>query len=121
MKRSFLQRRFWTFQSACDSEKGMAFNSADLAEEELLELNRQIVEKLCEGNGVLQSNTPRSWFALCDLFFALINDTSDGRDARADSQLCVSGQLLASSSLRQAGHLFFWARAARARRISQAA
>ena len=47
MKRSFLQRRFWTFQSACDSEKGMAFNSADLTEEELLELNRQIVEKLC--------------------------------------------------------------------------
>lgn len=82
----------------------MAFNSADLAEEELLELNRQIVEKLCEGNGVLQSNTPRSWFALCDLFFALINDTSDGRDARADSQLRVSGQLLASSSLRQTGH-----------------
>jgi hypothetical protein len=28
-----LQSRFLNFQSACDSETGMAFNSADLAEE----------------------------------------------------------------------------------------
>jgi hypothetical protein len=53
MKRSFRQSRFLSFQAACNSEMGMAFNSADLTEEKILELNRQIVEKLCEGNGVL--------------------------------------------------------------------
>lgn len=105
MKKSFLQRRFWTFQSACDSETGMAFNSADLAEEELLELNRQIVEKLCV------------WLPLR----SVRQDTHVGSPATVERSPRYREGSGSKGATWASSQPIFWAQAAQARRISQAA